>query len=118
MDRLRFTHATVGERYRHAISQGKNHGLLFDEDVPQFTNLLTVYPLGEVPSRRAAELGSIEADEAGKKFVATDHTFIGGRALFWSACAGSIGSAEGSHEVTGDQGVVFFASFLLAMHKK
>ncbi|MBP6863361.1 MAG: hypothetical protein KBC57_13520 [Neisseriaceae bacterium] len=79
---------------------------------------LTASPLGEVLSRRAAEVGSIEPDEAGKKLVAIDHALIGDRALFWCACAGSIGSAEGSHEVTGDQGGVFFASFLLAIQKK
>ncbi len=54
---------------------------MFDEDVPQFTDLLTVYPLGEVSSRRAAEVGSIESDEAGKKLVAPDHALIGGGAL-------------------------------------
>ncbi len=42
---------------------------------------LTASPLGEVLSRRAAEVGSIEPDEAGKKLVAVDHAFIGDRAL-------------------------------------
>ncbi len=42
---------------------------------------LAAHPLGEVPSRRAAEVGSIEPDEAGKKLVAIDHAFIGDRAL-------------------------------------
>ncbi|MBP6862081.1 MAG: hypothetical protein KBC57_06975 [Neisseriaceae bacterium] len=85
----------------------------FQKTSLNFTDLLTVSPLGEVSSRRAAEVGSIEADEAGKKLVAPDHAFIGGGALFWCACAGSIGSAEGSHEVTGDQGGFSLLHFFL-----
>ncbi|MBP6863236.1 MAG: hypothetical protein KBC57_12895 [Neisseriaceae bacterium] len=77
---------------------------------------LTASPLGEVPSRRAAEVGSIEADEAGKKACGARPRFD--RRGSTLACAGSIGSAEGSHEVTGDQGGLFFASFLLATQKK